>query len=211
MKRVWSTENPRASRALKQALDPGWHKACFAHIKLALLTGLGLATLTIFGLGRTISFSKIRIFCHGNIHILSCTYINYKLKILKKRYEEKCHFKYIYLTLKMQDVQGPGPWPIMYAQFAWTTPFCAIGKSQNLRKNLLRPRPNPGSASATTLLSTVLVTIPWPGPLSLVKFHSIDKEGKLNRWTEIFQQHEKASKATRTYRRHVTRTENELI
>ena len=33
-------------------------------------------------------------------HILSCTYINYKLKILKKRYQEK--WENAYLTLKMR-------------------------------------------------------------------------------------------------------------
>ena len=41
---------------------------------------------------------KIRNFCYGNVHILSCAYINYKLKILKRRYQEK--WENAYLTLK---------------------------------------------------------------------------------------------------------------
>ena len=43
-------------------------------------------------------FQKIRIFCHENTHILSCTCLNYKLKILKKRCQEK--WENAYLTLK---------------------------------------------------------------------------------------------------------------
>ena len=35
---------------------------------------------------------------HGNINILLCTYINYKLKMLKKRYQEE--WENAYLTLK---------------------------------------------------------------------------------------------------------------
>ena len=38
---------------------------------------------------------KITIFCNGNIYILSCTYINYKMKILKKRYQEKWENAYL--------------------------------------------------------------------------------------------------------------------
>ena len=94
--RMWenaylSTENPRASRALKRALDPG----C---IWLALLTWLGFATLAIFSLGRNSHFQKIWSFCHGNMHILPCAYINYKLKNFKKRSQEK--WENAYLTLK---------------------------------------------------------------------------------------------------------------
>ena len=44
-------------------------------------------------------FSKIiRIFCHGNIQFLLCAYINYWLKKLKKRYQEK--WENVHLTVK---------------------------------------------------------------------------------------------------------------
>ena len=41
-------------------------------------------------------FQKVRLFCHGNIYILSCIYINYKRKILNKMYQEKWENAYFH-------------------------------------------------------------------------------------------------------------------
>ena len=81
-----STENPRA-------LNGPWtqlHTAGFAHMTLLCYISNVLALEGIL--------KKIRIFCCGNIDILSCTNIHYQLNILKKRHQEKQ--ENVYLTLK---------------------------------------------------------------------------------------------------------------
>ena len=98
--------------------------------------------MAIFGLGRNISFlKKIRIFCHENTHILSCTCLNYKLKILKKRCQEK--WENAYLTLKntrasraLRRALDTGQY--MLASLALRR--CA--PSANLGKKLLGPPPD---------------------------------------------------------------------
>ena len=56
---------------------------------------LTFAKMVILALEGIFHFQKITIFCHGNIYILSCTYVNYKLKIMKKRYQEKWENAYL--------------------------------------------------------------------------------------------------------------------
>ena len=88
-------KNARASRALRLALDPG---QCVC--SLSSHSGQYICKL-IFSLQqkKTFIFSKIiRIFCHGSIQFLLCAYINYWLKNLKKRYQEK--WENSYLTAK---------------------------------------------------------------------------------------------------------------
>ena len=59
-------------------------------------------------------------------HILSCTYLNYKLKILKKRCQEK--WENAYLTLK--NTRASRALRPMYARFARSPALRAVGKSR---------------------------------------------------------------------------------
>ena len=78
-------------------------------------------------------FKKIRIFCHENTHILSCTYLNYKLKILKKRCQEK--WENAYLTLKntrasraLRRALDPGRYMLASLALRRCAPSANVGK-----------------------------------------------------------------------------------
>ena len=131
-----STENPRASRARSRciwfALLTCLDFVCSHH--LALLHWQFLALEGIFHF-----FQKIRSFCHGNIHILSCTYIHFKLEILKKGYQEKWENAYVTLIKCKSCLRT-----LDNNVFSHSANLCC----QQISKKFAGPRLNPGSAPA---------------------------------------------------------------
>ena len=139
-----STENPKASRALKRALDP----SCI---------WLALHMIPLCYIGKFLVLEGIFHF-QKNQNLLSWTYINYKLKILKKRYQEK--WENAYLTLKNTRASRALRWPWTPANVCSLHSLSGAARHRQLSEKIAGPPPsNPGSAPDPLPPGRVLCTI----------------------------------------------------